>query len=131
MTRRHHKTERGSATAELVVATPLLLAMLFGIVQFALWQHASHIAEAAAQEGARSARLLGGTTDAGRAETVRYLDQLGNKLLIDPQVSVQRTPTDASVEVSAHVKGAIPFVSLPVHAVSSAPLEQFSPGGES
>ena len=34
------RDERGSATAELVIATPLLLLLILGIVQFALWEHA-------------------------------------------------------------------------------------------
>ncbi|MGH3185480.1 MAG: TadE/TadG family type IV pilus assembly protein, partial [Streptosporangiaceae bacterium] len=38
------RDERGSATAELVIATPLLLLLILAIVQFALWEHATHVA---------------------------------------------------------------------------------------
>ena len=47
--------ERGDATTELVLVTPVLLLLIAFVVQFALWYHASHVAEAAAQEGACAA----------------------------------------------------------------------------
>lgn len=125
--RRH--TEYGGASAELVVATPLLLLLLFGIVQFALWQHASHVVEAAAQEGARSARLQGGTIDSGKAETYAFLDQLGANLVLDPQVSVTRDSVSARVEVTAQVESVLPHLNLPVRAISSGPVERFAPSG--
>jgi Flp pilus assembly protein TadG len=43
--------DRGAVSVELVLATPLLLLMLLAIVQFALWSHATHIAQAAASQG--------------------------------------------------------------------------------
>ena len=36
--------ERGAVSAELVIATPLMLLLVMGVIQFALWQHAEHIA---------------------------------------------------------------------------------------
>ncbi len=45
------REESGSATAELVIATPLLLLLILAIVQFALWEHATHVAQAVAQQG--------------------------------------------------------------------------------
>lgn len=126
--RHRHRTEWGGASAELVVATPLLLILLFGIVQFALWQHASHVVEAAAQEGARSARLSGGTIDSGKTETYAFLDQLGPNLVLDPQVTVIRDNASARVEVRAHVESVVPGLDLPIHAVSYGPVERFIPG---
>ena len=38
------RDERGAVSAELVIATPLLLLLIMGVIQFALWQHAEHIA---------------------------------------------------------------------------------------
>lgn len=129
--KRHVRTEAGGASAELVVATPLLLLLIFGIVQFALWQHASHVVEAAAQEGARSARLQGGTVESGKNETYLFLNQLGPNLVLDPDVSVTRDNVSARVEVKAHVESVIPNLTLPVHAVSSGPVERFIPQGGS
>lgn len=124
-------TERGGASAELVIATPLLLLLLFGIVQFALWQHASHVVEAAAQEGARSSRLHGGTVDDGRSKAHLYLDQMGRDLILDRQVDATRTSGIARVEVSGRVQAVIPALNLSVHAVSEGPVERFISGGGS
>lgn len=41
-------SERGAATAELVIAAPLLLVLIFLVIQFALYLHAAHFAEAVA-----------------------------------------------------------------------------------
>ena len=63
--RRALRGDRGSVSAELVIATPLLLLMLLAIVQFALWSHATHIAQAAASQGLAVARSQNGTAAAG------------------------------------------------------------------
>ena len=60
--------ERGSVSAELVLATPLLLVLIMGVVQFALWEHATHVADAVAQQGLAVGRLQGETAAAGQAE---------------------------------------------------------------
>src|SRR5437588_13114100 len=54
-----HRRVRGEegSTAELVVVFPFVMFILLLVFQFALWYHASHVAQAAAQEGARVARL--------------------------------------------------------------------------
>ena len=119
--------EAGAVTAELVVATPLLLLLVLGVIQFALWQHAEHVATAAAQEGARAARLQGGTAAGGQAEAETFLVQLGSHLITAPSVSAQRDFQNARVEVDGSVESVIPFVHLPVRAVSSGPVEAFRP----
>ena len=50
---------------ELVIATPLLLLLVLLIAQFALYMHATHIAQAAASEALSEARVSGGTAAAG------------------------------------------------------------------
>ena len=52
---RRHAEESGVASAELVLAMPVLLFVLMLMVQFGLWYHGAHVATAAAQEGARTA----------------------------------------------------------------------------
>ena len=62
--------DRGSATTEAVLLTPVLLFLVMLVIQFGLWYHAQHVAQAAAQEGVRSARVEGSTADAGRTRAV-------------------------------------------------------------
>ena len=116
----------GAVTAELVVATPLLLLLVLGVIQFALWAHAEHVVTAAAQEGARAARLQGGTASAGQTQAQTFLAQLGGHVVEGPSVVAQRDARTARVEVDGTAEAVIPFVHLPVRAVSAGPVEAFT-----
>ena len=126
---RYGRDERGSASAELVAATPLLLLLILGVIQFALWQHATHVAEAAAQQGLAAGRVENGTEAAGQIETDAVLAQLG--VLTDPQVATKRTVGTTTVMVTGEAPSVLPFVHLPVRAVASGPTERFRPPGSS
>lgn len=119
--------DRGAVSAELVVATPLLLFMLLAIVQFALWSHATHIAQAAASQGLAAARAQHGTAAAGSASAQQMLDQLARGPLTGASVSTDRTATSASVRISGTATSVIPFLSLPVRAEAAGPVERFVP----
>jgi len=117
----------GAVTAELVVATPLLLVLVLLVVQFALWQHGLHVATAAAEEGERAARLEGGTAAAGAARARQFLATLGPNVVVAPKITAQRGQTTARVEIHATAERLVPWLSLPIHAVAEGPLEQFTP----
>jgi Flp pilus assembly protein TadG len=127
-TRRQRSPEGGSATLEMVLATPLLLLLLLAIVQFALWQHAIHIADAAAQEGARAARLHGGTAHGGAARTAEFLAQLSPTILTHPQIVARRDANTARVQVTGQALMLIPGLHLPVRVASQGEVEAFRPG---
>ncbi len=122
-------SQRGSVTAELVVATPLLLVLLLLGVQFALWQHAAHVADAVAQQGLQAARVDGGTAGAGAGQAATVLHQLGAGVLTRPRITASRTATSARVAVSGYAEPVLPFLQLPVHAVAAGPTEVFTAGG--
>ncbi|MFI5590104.1 TadE/TadG family type IV pilus assembly protein [Amycolatopsis sp. NPDC051758] len=119
--------ERGEVTVELVIATPLLLLALLAIVQFALWSHATHIAQAASTEGLAAARTQDGTAAAGHAAAQRLLDDLAQGPLRSSHVEVTRTATSASVSVQGEVVAVLPGVHLHVHAESAGEVERFVP----
>jgi len=119
--------ERGAVSVELVLATPLLLMLVFGVIQFGLWQHAVHIAVAAAQDGARAARTEQGTATAGQAATQALLDQLGHGQIRDAQVTVTRTPERTRVAILAHTEAIVFGLDLPIRAVADSPTERFRP----
>ena len=121
------RNQAGAVTAELAVATPLLLLLVLGVIQFALWQHAEHVVTAAAQEGARAARVEGGTAAVGQARAEAFLAQLGGHVVLTPRVSAQRAAQTARVEVDGTAEAVIPFLHLPVRAVSAGPIEVFRP----
>ena len=54
---RMRRTDAGVATLELVVIFPVLLLLLFGIFQGALYFHGRNVLLAAAEQGVRAARL--------------------------------------------------------------------------
>lgn len=123
------RDDSGAVAAELVVATPLLLLLILAVVQFALWQHASHVADAIAQQGLAAARVQGGSPAAGQAEANLVYGQLGRGLLVDPTITASDTATTAQVVVTGHTTSVVPFLRLPVRAVAAGPRERFVPAG--
>lgn len=123
--RRVLRGDRGSASAELVLATPLLLFMV--IVQFALWSHATHIAQAAAARGLAAARVQDATAAQGDATARHLLDQLGHGPLTHARIDAARSGDAVSVQVSGDTTAMIPFLRLPVHAEATGPVEKFIP----
>jgi len=122
--------DSGAVAAELVIATPLLLLLILGVIQFALWEHASNLAEAAAQQGLSVARLQGETAQAGAAETQSVLTQLAGGVLAGPQVTATRTATTTTVVVSGRAESVIGIFSLPVRAAAAGPTEPPAPNAQ-
>src|SRR4051812_4233969 len=110
----------GSSAIELVLVTPVLIALVFAVVQAALLWNAQHAAVAAAQQGARLARTQGGSVDPQRvrAATVAYLHSLGASLVDAPTVTVQNDGEFETVTVSAHAVSLLPGATLTVHGSS-------------
>lgn len=127
--RRLWTDERGSATAELVLAVPLLLLLIMLIAQVALWMHATHIAQAAASEALSATRVDGGTVAHGQEEADRVLHQLGSGPLRSPHASITRGPDEASVHVEGTVTAVVPFLTLTAVGDAAGPIELFVPQG--
>jgi len=118
---RRHGRHSGAVTAEFVVATPLLLLLISLIVQYALYEHAEHVAQSAAEEAVTVTRLQGGTIAAGQQQGDDVLSTLNNGLLVNPAVSITRTSTQARVEVSGYAEQLVTFLRISVAAVAVAP----------
>jgi len=108
---------------ELTLAAPLLGLLLMLVVQFALWAHATHIAQAAANTGVQSARAYHSTAEAGRADATAVLDRLAGTVLTGTHVSAVRGATTATVSVTGQVVAVVPGLHLPVHVSVTAPRE--------
>jgi hypothetical protein len=107
----------------------LLLLLILGIVQFALWEHATHVAQAVAEQGLAAGRVQGGTDQAATAEAQRVLDQLGSGVLAHPSVSATRGTVTTTVVVTGRAEAVLPFLNLPVRSVASGPSERFTTRG--
>jgi Flp pilus assembly protein TadG len=117
--------EGGTATTQLVVVFPAVFFMLMLVVQFGLWYHGSHLATAAAQEGARAARVEGATAGQGKQVAQAFLDELNSELIQGVAVRAERDGERVRVEVTGASIEVVPGFSIPIRAVSDAPVERF------
>ena len=124
------RDERGAVSAELVIATPLLLLLIMGVIQFALWQHAEHIASAVAQQGVAVGRLQGESAAAGQAQAQSVLHQLGPSVLVGSNITATRTNATTTVTVTGHAESIVGLFSLPVKAVATGPTETYTNPGQ-
>ena len=121
--------ERGAVAAELVIATPLLL-LIMGVIQFALWHHATHVAEAAAQQALSVGRLQGETPAAGETQGEAVLAQVGGGVLTAAKVTATKTAAVTTVVVTGHAVSVVGLFNLPVRAVASGPAEALTSPGQ-
>ncbi|WP_370592613.1 TadE family protein [Streptomyces sp. NBRC 109706] len=126
--------DRGTSAIEFVVLTPVMFFMIFGAVQFALYSFAEHVAKAAAQAGARTARAEAeadpsGWADSAEAKAYDYIRQLGPGLFESPPDVEASQPAEFTVrvEVSGRVPSIVPGMNLTVTAASEGPVERFVP----
>ncbi|MBA8947783.1 Flp pilus assembly protein TadG [Streptomyces calvus] len=121
---------------EFVLLTPVLFFMIFATVQFALYFFADHVAQAAAQAGARKARATaydqpGGWRGEAQDVVDSYIRQLGPQLVLGPDVRMLQPEQDTvGVEITARIPTVFPGLDLTVHAQSMGPVERFVQEGE-
>ena len=136
MRARLRRGERGSAT-ELVVVFPFVMFLLLLVIQFALWYHATHVAQAAAQEGARVARVAvpagqpadsPAQRDAGIQRAQDFLAGMG--AFDDKQVTGTRDASVARVDVTGTAPSLVPGFTLTIHEHSEGPVERFRAANE-
>jgi len=115
----------GIATTEAVLVTPVLLFLVMLVVQFGLWFHAQHVAQAAAEEGARAARALQASAGTGHDRAEAFLDQAGPTIIADRSVTSSRTADAVTVAVRGRSVNVVPGFTLPVSASATSPRERF------
>lgn len=116
--------ERGSATVELAVLMPLLLATLFGGIQAGMVFHARHIAIAAAQEGAREASAYQASLPDGISTATTVATDWAGTTLTGLHVTGQRTATRVSITVQGTATSLLPGMTWPIEQTASLPVER-------
>jgi Flp pilus assembly protein TadG len=116
--------DEGSATVETALAMVLLMLLLMGVVQFALLEHASHIAKAAATTALAQAQTEDGSAADGRSAGAQALSELGGDVLQNAGVTVVRTPDQVTAVVHGQVLSVFPGLHLPVTARAAGPVER-------
>jgi Flp pilus assembly protein TadG len=119
--------DRGSATIEMAIAFPVVIALLMMVVQAGVYFHTRAVATTAAHKGLDALRVEEGSTPAAVAATEDFLDR--NAAALDSRVvGVDRTGEMAEVTVSGDVVSLIFGVDLfPVTVTATAPIEQVTP----
>jgi len=118
-------SERGYVTTEVVLLTPVLMFLVMLVVQFGLWLHAQHVAQAAADEGLRQARTMSTPLPEAEARVLRFLDQAASSVIEDRAVAIERDAETARVTVSGKAPAVVPGFGLGIRAVAAAPVERF------
>jgi Flp pilus assembly protein TadG len=117
--------EDGSSIVELVIVFPALLLLVMMTIEFGIWMHARHLAQAAADDGLAQAQQLGGTAAQGQSEAQSQLAFLAGTMLTGSRVTATRNATTASVTIDATSVSVVPFFTLTVHERVSGPIERF------
>ena len=121
--RRARGRDDGAGTVELVIATPLLLLLLLLVVQFAVWAHGTHQAQAAANQALQSARVFHATAGQGEADGRALLAQAGGTLA-SSDITVDRGADTVTVTVTGTAMTVVPFLHLPIRVVMTGPTER-------
>jgi Flp pilus assembly protein TadG len=129
MRRRHaavrSQPDRGYSVLEAAITLPAMIFLLMFIVQWAILWHARSVAEAAAQEGLRSASGYQSSAATGQRDAENFLHQTAPRALPDAKVSVDRGPTIVTVKVHSSVMSVIPFGDFSVDESAAGPVETY------
>jgi Flp pilus assembly protein TadG len=126
---RHRGDDGGAATLEWVIVFPAMFFAILLTIEFGLWAHASHVAEAAAQEGARAARAEDGSAEAGSDRARAFISDTGAQVLLGPDVKVERGSDVARVTVKGKAVSVLPGLEIDVNQSAAQTVERFRPDG--
>ena len=123
--------DRGSVTVELAIVFPVLLVIVSGFIQYALWFYARSLALAAAQQGVSVARSYGSTPDAGRASALAFIADHGSDTLLSPAAIASNAGAgQVQVVVTGRSLSVLPGVAgIGVSQSAAGPVEHFTTAG--
>jgi TadE-like protein len=130
---RRPRGDRGASSIELVLYTPILMLLIFLVVQFSVAYLGNQVASAAAREGARVARIGGGSPASvaeAQVKSEKMVKTVGRGLFIldePPIIEVVSGGTDVRATVKGQAQQVIPFIEFPIEQVVQGPIERFTP----
>lgn len=104
-----------------VAIMPVVMLLLFLVVQVCLWYYGRVIAYGAAQHGLEAARAYDGDAELGEDFVRQFVRQTGG-LELD-SVEVDRTETEATVVIDAQALDVMPFLDANIHVRRQARIE--------
>jgi len=119
--------EQGSVTVEIAILAPVLLLVVFSVVQAGLWSYARSLALGAAQEGVAAGRAHRADAADGRRRAEQFLSRAAGDSLLDRAVQVRATADTLRVEVSGRSLSVLPGVpGVPVRQAAEGPIERYT-----
>ncbi len=124
--------ERGSVSLELAILFPVVLLLVFAIVEYGLWFHARSLALVAAQEGVTAARIYQADPGAGTARARAFLDEHADDGTLS---DITVTTTSAAgqqvrIEVQGRSLSVLPGApGILVTQFAEGPIERFTTAG--
>ena len=130
--RRGQRDDRGSAAVEFAIGAPLLLLIVALIWQVGVWAIGDLAARNAANHALQTSRVVGGTAPAGHSDAAALLAQNGGWFIVDPVVTVTRTPTVTTVTITGHARAVVPASIIPglqptITVTVQASTERYAP----
>lgn len=126
------RSDDGSSAIELAVLGPVILLIIFSIIQFALVEYGANVALNSAREAVSTLRLIDQPACQNRqqqvaADTVTYARSLGSAALESPTVSPRCGADSVSVTVTGHATSLVPGLTISVSRTASGRVEHFTP----
>jgi Flp pilus assembly protein TadG len=131
MGREARRRATGQSLVDFAIALPLLVLVLLGMVQFAVWYHGESVVLAAVREGAHAAALEGGIAqdgvDTARRLVTAGLGRYGAGVTVEAAVDAEV----ARVVAEGRLPAIVPLPGLPdglpLRARATAYREGFRP----
>jgi Flp pilus assembly protein TadG len=123
---------RAQALVEVALVFPLVIALTLGLLQLALYAHATQVLQSAAEEAARFSAEDGRTLQDGYARAT-HLARAGLGRSADPlRITGTSIPDQVEFRLDASLSPLLPLLvidRLPIHAESHLVREHFRPSG--
>jgi Flp pilus assembly protein TadG len=103
------RDDRGSSSVEFAILFPIIVVLLFGGPQLAMWYFAREAAEAAAASGARAASADGAAAGSGQTAADTYLAKVGRGTITSYAVTETDSATTVTIHIHANVPNVIPL----------------------
>lgn len=107
---RGEQDDRGSSSVEFTILFPIIIVLLFGGPQLAMWYFAREAAQSAAGSAARAASVVSATNGDGKDAADSYLAKVGTGTITSYSVD----ETDSATTVTIHIHVTVPnIIPLP------------------
>lgn len=116
--------DRGDSVVEFAVIFPVLLLLVFTVIEGALYFHARSVAARAAQVGVDAGRSYDANPDDGAAAARTFLANTGNSVE-GSKVMVDSGGNQIAVTVTGRVSSLVPGLEFTVRQRAQAPVEEF------